>query len=431
MPPVDRKPPTRDASADRPSRGRVGVLAFALAAAALVGHPDAYGLTPAELVGPDLQPQVVSLAGIRDGRISFFDQDRRLRNEPTGNFVQIRNLGIRPGNPQTNRSAVRDARPQPADPDAADQTIRLLDGQKLTGQWMGGDAAGSAIRFHHHLLGVVDLPLDDVAALSPADAPAPSRSDLAIDRITLLNGDQVTGFITRVLPDSVDIEPAGGEPLSLPRRSVRAIRFGNPPSEAHRPGVGEQLVVFRDGSRLLGGDLQITSDHLAFRPRIAGSDAAPLVLPLDDIARVDLVGSGWLLVDLASQRLRVTDGGEVFGVPMPPRTEAGDVLMNAPVAVEVALPPTATRLAATALLDLDAATVATDWADFEIIIPAADERQPAHRYRLNAENPVASINIPLAGLLQLRLDPGINGPILDRLRLTDAQLLLHDPIDEE
>ena len=87
--------------------------------------------------------------------------------------------------------------------------------------------------------------------------------------------------------------------------------------------------------------------------------------------------------------------------------------------VRYLLPPQAKRLAAEALVPLEARA----WADFEFIIRCDD--QEVFRQRMNADTPNAAINVPLRGSeLTIELTEGAHGPIQDRLRLNLPLLLL-------
>lgn len=417
----------RPAGGINPSRRAAAGLG--LAALVALAAPAA-ALTPAELVGPDLRPRAVSLAGIAEGQISFFDEDRRLRREPLEAYVQVRAIGGAAASGPVLESA------------APAWFLELMDGQRLVGDWLGASDDGG-ILWRHGALDEVSVPLEAarrVGRLGEAEAQprivsADGDAEVAQDEVVLSNGDRLRGFIAELGSEGLSIEPEGGsQAVTLSLERVVELRLANAASESQAPLPGDCLVELGDGSRLLASDLVVSGERAAFQPRVAPAGGL-IDLPLSQVRRIDFVGAGWQLVDLAGQPLAVTGGGDAFGVTRSPRVERADVLLHAPVDVDFTLPDTATRLAATAALDLDevSAMAPREWADFEVVIPAADADAGGvptaeTRYRLNQAHPVQSINLPVSGgKLLVRLESGVNGPVLDRLRLSDAVVLLKRP----
>jgi hypothetical protein len=149
-------------------------------------------------------------------------------------------------------------------------------------------------------------------------------------------------------------------------------------------------------------------------------------LPLEQVQRVDLTAGGYRLVDLTQLPREVVDGGETFGFAKPPRLSAGDLMLHAPVRLAIALPEGAVRFAATAVLDLTGVPADRhDWASSQLTVQDAEQVPLAPAQQIDAAHPTARFNLPVsAGRLILDLDPSVNGPILDRVRLTDAVILL-------
>ncbi len=74
----------------------------------------------------------------------------------------------------------------------------------------------------------------------------------------------------------------------------------------------------------------------------------------------------------------------------------------------------------------DAPPGIADWSDFQVVV--ASENSQEQRFEVSGRQPIVRINIPVAGRgLTIRLDPGVNGPILDRLLLRDAVILVRRP----
>ena len=425
------------------------LIAAGLGLAATLG-PAAHALVAAELLTPELQRVEIHLAGLRDGQLNFFDQNRRLRQQPAAAFVR---LILRPRDPEparpdanqitTTTPTIDTPAEPPADPPA--MRIELVDGQRYLGRWLGSANQGEAIVFQHDRLGQMTLPLDRLRRLTRLDTPADPAlasdpATAAADRAVMINGDQLEGFV-------VGLEPAGltllldgaAEPLTLPADRLASLTLANPLDAAANQG---DLITLRDGSRARIDGLSIRGDDVAFVPRLV-DDLAPVELPLSQVTQIDFTASGLRLIELADQPRRVTAGGEAFGLPLPPVVDAGQLRLHSPITLELDLPEGARRFAAEAELDLPA-DLPEDRRRFADLVLSVDEANtpdadtapdvtrspPARRFHLHADQPAASINLPLpAGqtTLTLRVDPAANGPVLDRLRLRDAVLLIDAP----
>ena len=311
---------------------------YALVGLLLAITPRSHAATPAVLVGPGLDSEPVTVVGLREGELSYFDAERRLRREPVSSFVQLR--GIEGGE-------VVGAKPQAVGGDVTDAAVpvrmgvlELVDGQRVVGSLTGpgaeadadaGEAgdAGDVLRWRHAVLGEVSVPLERVAAMTlSGDGDEPDAGGAATDRVMLVNGDAIDGFVEGVTPGAVSVIPGGIESgnaaVSLPLERVAAVRLANP---ADDPPAGADLVHLDDSSRVLGRKLVIQDEHLKLTPTIApqanaaefpDAEGRRVSLPLAGVQRIDFTGSGTRLIDLTRQPSEVAAGGEVFGTPMPP-----------------------------------------------------------------------------------------------------------------
>lgn len=377
--------------------GRFGIVALAL-----LGGGRLLAATPATLVGLELGSEPVSISALQDGLLVYFDTERRLCEAPLDQFVQLRDIGVeKPGA-------------------GGSPNIELLDGQRLTGQWQGG--TGEHFTWRHPAFGDLIVGLDDLLALTRVGEPVLSASGQ--DTVRLVNGDLLSGFVTAVEPTGFVMMPAGAaQTLVLPWDRVEAVRLASTPMELSSALDG---VVLVDGSRLQVGRIDIRDDRVELEVRLPGRPVQSVQLPMDAMTRIDFRAGGARLLDLGHQPMTVRAGGSVFGLPARPRVEADDIYLHAPVTVSFAVPASVGRFVATAELDRgsDLAPRVEAWADFEIVVRhgAGDSES---RYRLNGQSPRVQINLPVESgdELVIELDPGVNGPILDRLRLRDAVLL--------
>lgn len=397
---------TRDSAANHRALGVWRVIVVVLVGM-MLGAP-AFALTPATLVRPELDDQAISITSLRQGVLGYFDQQRRLQREQVNQFVQLRDIGGQ--QPRITENA---------------QVIELVDGQRLVGKWVNASAAGEAVIWQHPIIGDVSLQLEQIARITLAGSFEPGRWDmLSEDRVVLTNGDTMTGFIESVASESLTLTPDGSaEAIALPLGRIGSVALANP---AQQPTAGHQLVTLSDGSRLIVASVQIVGDRVELDAPLSSSDS-PVVLPLDQLAQIDFTASGYRLVELTQYPMQVS-GGEVFGLTLEPRVQGEDILMHAPVKVTFELPTTAQRFAGDAQLDTrdDAPPQMLDWADFELLVHHG-EPSP-HRLRLRGDQPSGRINLPITdATLVLELEPGVNGPILDRLRLRGGVILINDP----
>jgi len=410
----------------RGTRGRARRLAshvWALSASmtTLIGAGVALGDTPATLVGPDLLPRRVSVQGLGDGAVSYFDANKKYATQPMAGVVQMRDVG--------------DAEaPAPATAAAA-WVVELIDGQRLTGD-SAPAAEGQSLTWSHPLLGKVALKLDDLqsiaaagADLSPLDRPEPG------DRLLLANGDIVRGFVSGFKSGALEVKTQGGATVALPLERVKAVRFANP-SRAGRDG--SHMVWLDDSSRVSATELTIGEDQLKFESPLASAPAAApgseekkpaakrtVTMPLAKISRIDFASPSGRLVPLAGLAATTVGGGEVFGMAVAPRVKGDAVALHAPVTVKYELPAGAQRFAAEASLDTSNAAGADPvaWADFDVV--ASVDGKEMGRWNISGKNPIAAINFEAKGAaLTIELVPGINGPVLDRLKLSNAVVLV-------
>ncbi|MCE9589991.1 MAG: hypothetical protein K8S99_05650 [Planctomycetes bacterium] len=379
----------------------------------LVGFaaPLASAATSVALTGLDLQPRSVTLQGMDDREIGLFDASRKYATLPLDTVLVLTMLDtagapVKPDNPLNG-----------AEPSVAE----LIDGQRLVGSLIDADDQGQSVVWSSPLLPNVNVSvsLEKLSGLTLHGEPKEIEAGAA-DRVVLMNGDSVTGFVNRVFARSLQVQVEGAkEPVSLPLERVRAVRFA---AAGRRTGDGHR-VTLRDGSVLLTPTLSVSDDRLTIKPGLLGGK--DVTLDLVKVARIDVATPKGRLVDLATLAHETTSGGEVFGVAMPPTFRPGAVRMHAPVAVAFDLPRGAARFAARAELDgadVDPARLAA-WADTQLI--ATEDGKEIGRWRLNGAAASAQINIPVTGRrLTLELDPAHNGPVLDRVILIEPVVLV-------
>jgi hypothetical protein len=358
----------------------------------------ARAVEPAVLIDAELHRRQIKFVTLGHGELTYFDDARRLQREAAQQFVSLQ---------FTERQLPADA---VADEDGNGAMVQLGDGQVFRGQMTGVDDEGR-LKWQTAHFGELHFKLDDVARVVMIDAQQPIRADqqgvVANDRVVLRNGDVVSGFVAALKSDGLILQVEQQE-LMLAWDRVAQVMLPNPIRRS--PGTWVRLT---DGSRVLIDQVTLDSTRLAGQVR-GQAVTAPraMVLAVEFADRHQLVPIGSLEPVLRS-------GGQVFGVPMPPRKAGDQLALHAPMTVEFTLPAAARRFAAEASLDPQG----LDWADLNLIV--ADAKGQLEKVHLDGKRPHAEINVQLHGdRLTLTVDEGANGPVFDRLMLHDAWVLV-------
>ena len=351
--------------------------------------PAAQAAVDADLIDRQLQRRSIRFVSYADGQIRYFDADRQLRTSDVQPFVALRLL-------RENMES-----------EESPGSLWLVDGHVIHGHLDGVNDEGHLV-WQSGLLGRLMVPLDQVriiykgAARTPVDVPA------GTDRIMLVNGDVLVGYVSNIASDTIAIDTAQ-RTVQVPWARVASVRLGNAPRP--RPGVWVRLV---DGGYVRLDHLRIDPDTVAG----IGFDGRAVSFPARKLEQVDFAEQE-RLVPLGDMPRQIVSGGEVFGVPMPPRMDADAADLHAPIVVRFELPPGASRFAA------DVALASSDHAWADMVLSIVDEKGDLLKQRLNRDQPSARINIAVrSGELTVRLDEGVNGPVQDRLRLTNAFVLI-------
>jgi len=355
----------------------------------------AHAVEPAALIDADLKRHAVKFVTLGDGVLTYFDNNRRLQRQQADRFVTL--------------TFQRELSDQALSLTGASM-VQLGDGQVFRGEPAGVDEQGR-LQWETEHFGVMTFKLDDVARVTTTDQPPAlpleHQKTTADDRVVLTNGDVVSGFVAALKNDGLVLQVEQQE-LTLGWDRVAQIILPNPIRRS--PGVWARLV---DGSQVRIDEPAMDSSALA--GQVAGR---AIRLPHDRVHALEFA-TQHQLVRLGQLEPTRRSGGEVFGVPMPPKRAGEQLALHAPVTIEYQLPAGVKRFAASAALDPQG----LDWADLNLVI--ADGRGELARHHLNADQPTVSINVELRDRkLILTLDEGLNGPVFDRLTLRDAYLLV-------
>ncbi|MEM8782480.1 MAG: hypothetical protein AAGE65_06430 [Planctomycetota bacterium] len=428
---------------------RIGV-GLAVFGALLVGS--ARGVTPATLTDAQLRDRPVRVVSIDDGVAALYDAAGVLRQRAIRDIVRLTFT------PPALETPVKEAAAPDAEPARAFWALTLTDGQR----WVGvpapppGAAAADTLRWTHAALGVVAVPLERVQRVDRVDVdrdrPSPHRqtwSDGASaapldDTATLRNGDVLSGFVAALDDNGLTLETDTGD-VTLTWDALSSVRLANP---AQPVFAAEDVFELRDSSRVHARAARLDETHAHITPTLVADtlglprqsvvdDDARRAVPITDVAQIDFAASGYRLIDLTTLPPRVgDDAGNAFGLSFPPKLvldphDGPQAWVHAPVALDFDLPARAraVRLAGRATLTLPArlAPDAAALADATLVV--ADDAGDALNRPLPPDTPLP-FTVPLdATSLQLRVEPGPNGPALDRVRLDRLRLLLQ--LDED
>lgn len=401
-------------------------------ATALVPCASASAARPITLLSAELRTREVTLHSISGNDLRFFDEDRTLRTEKLADFLQIR-FSSRNDDAATPATAPRTNAVEP-NLEASDEKppvrmfVDLTDGQRLLCIWRAAENDGQALRYQLDGVNINGLvTLDDILALR-FHRDVQFTANIEEDEIVLANGDRMRGFVLALHQDAIEFQPVvNGSDLPvahLPLDRLGGVQLANQPKAN---GGRTHRIWLRSGMRLSATALIADTGMglVTINAPLPGIETE-LVFTVAAVERIDIASAHGRLMALSDLPHRVVSGGEVFGRPWLPRIAGLSVQLHAPIVLEYDLPTGASRLSADAHLDVPEGSGATtgfpEWADFKLDITNAGESFTHH---FTLASPDAEVNIPLhGGILSITLDEAANGPVMDRLRLDNAVLLV-------
>lgn len=310
----------------------------------------------------------------------------------------------------------------------------LADGRRLPGDYdhrLMDDAPPDHIRWRHPWLGVLDVPLEQIASIAfiaSAAPPAPAAGDV----IRLENGDALTGFILEI-NSAIGFELEDGGRIDIPIHRVESLSLVNPPAVPNgmRLWFDDGTVIGARSARF-GDDRVLRIDGPLLSP-MAGSDESPSDLKRLELAHLRAIElRPAALVGLAELDDPTVERIEPrYVLPKPQRLSSDSpagldaVAISGPIKATWTLPrgaqgseAAASRFAARAVLPESARA----YGCVELII--AVDGDEVFRARIDGEHPVREINVPLAGrTLSITLASAGDGPVQDVIHLQRPMIL--------
>lgn len=364
------------------------------------------------LVDDQLQYQSVNLESVTQTSIGFFDQNLSYQQLPRDRVLQLRDI---------HEQAM-----QAVQPSKQKGLLVLTDGQQFVGR-MDLSAIKktsddqSAVHWFSPILGALAVPLDDVKSISFSQLLEvdPKQTD---DQIELANGDQLKGFVLGLTAKTLELELADqstGTKIALGQ--IKSIVLANPRKLLSH---AIERLYFVDGSIMyckiseLGRDMFYVSQTQWH---------ANVKIPSREIARVDLASTRYQLLSLTQQNFELLEGAQAFGVDFPPKILHDKIQLHAPTTIRFDLPHGVVRFAVDAQIDWQAADPprARKFSDFILHVYLDDLE--VFKQQFNAKAQSHRINLPITPnnkRLTLKITPGLNGPVMDRLRLTEPVLMI-------
>jgi|GEM_PF-6129479 len=136
--------------------------------------------------------------------------------------------------------------------------LLLQDGQRVVGAFVNQPGP---MRWRSGLLGAMDLDLERVRGIGPLDHPVPSGGTQ--DRVLLVNGDRVEGFVEEIsMERGVRIRDGGGQESGSWHTlgAVKAIELAERPADPDQ--AAGWTVWLDDGSRVRVDTWRLESDRL-------------------------------------------------------------------------------------------------------------------------------------------------------------------------
>lgn len=312
--------------------------------------------------------------------------------------------------------------------DHASGLLRLTDGQVfpgLPGASVGETSAEETLSWGSDALGALQIPIEDVrqVVLRAGVVRAAGASKGAADTVLLVNGDRVEGFIASV-GDAWAVEREG-RVTTIEASRIAGGWFSNPPEAS-----SGTWVWLTDGTAMSVHSIRVDEEGKAqVAPDLTPEGA--LQIGADQVRGVSFATQR--LQPLARMEFATVPGGGGgggggrlgtpvrVGDPASAALFAADIEFPSPMRTSWTMPPNASRLIASAQMP----PASRVWGDCELVLSRGGVE--LLRERMTGSSGVLEINLDLGsgdGPLEITVEPGPDGPILDRVFLRRAMVIV-------
>ncbi|WP_145072813.1 hypothetical protein [Poriferisphaera corsica] len=382
-----------------------------------------------------LREQRVYLKGVNDGEIVYLDAQRRLYKRSIDKFVRLEEVSER-------------ELEIPVDVGV----IEFVDGQRIRGKISVGDATDEGGFYWECMIGDRWEKQAEISAFEQAvgvnqreqDVEEGYRERIAVnldevrritfggepneivvgaeDVLVMKNGELIRGFVIEAKGDVFRFQMEDAEEaMDVGIGQVRAISLMNQVMEGDR---GEYVVNMKDGGRFYANSLRMSDKVVGMEISLTGQGERSVEVPLEMVGEIDVLKSGFRLAYLSEMDVVVEEPSVVFGKSYRHEISQRVMKLHAPLSLRFDLPRGVVRLGGIVELDEDEdVPQLAGWADMNVVFRGNGYEK---KYRLNGEARRHDIEVNLEGKREVfvELDEGLNGPVLDRMRLLDAKLLI-------
>jgi hypothetical protein len=349
--------------------------------------------------------------------------------DPMGNIAVIRPPAVMAGG---RIRLVPKAQPAAVEPEKAKEVkldgpgwLWLTDGQRLKATFKG-PAAGELMSFNSDSLGAFNVPVDKVARFWPMTLVEPLTGAEGQDTLLLANGDRVSGFMESLDEKGFKFKAQGADaPVTLVPAQVAGFLLANPPAAG---SLGSVLVTLGSGEILGAASIKVSEEKVSLMVSLIQRAAAgeALEMTLGDVATIDFFGPAGRLVALKDIPWQTVDGADFLGTRNTPVENAMGTLFQAPVAVRYALPAGSARIVFTAgaWYPPGSQDLSKKWTRFDAGLQMGGQKSPVWTGRFEFGKQERVVLEARPGPMDLVLGEGDNGPVLDRLLVSEAYVLV-------
>lgn len=250
----------------------------------VLGHAQLAAGTPWTLTTADFESRQVELVGLSEqGVVVAGQQGGQRETVPLGRFLELSRPPAKAVGAGVSAATTRPA---------AGFTLVLASGDRLGGT--PGGIEGETLAWESPVVGRISVSLREVRAIMRPVAGAatgqPAEEAPTEDRLTLGNGDVVSGVVSGMAEGAIQVAQQGGGTTPVPLEAVQSIVFAAAPGGAGKQqGADARGRGFRvrlaDGSSLVAPVVAVEGEQV----RLTLRDGSKRDLPLSAVGGIEQV----------------------------------------------------------------------------------------------------------------------------------------------
>ena len=392
-----------------------------------------FAMKPVILLDKHLNQNKAYLNAIKDGKVYYYDKQRRMHDQSIDQFVHIYSVNIEEAYIPSDIGIIEFVDGQQILGKLSEYQHHSEDGFLwecyIGGEWVKkndyrlGNDLQSDSEYRYGMIKKIPVSLNEVSRMSFTGKLFDNRSE-EHDLIKLRNGEIIRGYLMNVEEDHFLFQLADQElTIKIDIDQVEALNLLNAHSQSKSYAYS---VLLNDGSKVLANYLSISQDKMKLGLSLTGQGTEKVEMPIGVVKEINNLSSGYRLQYLAKMDYEIGEPSVVFGKSYRLQFLDCDIQMHAPMTLRYRLPEGAVKMSGVVEMDeQDDLPQLSKWADMNLILRKM-RLGKSYRFHLNHENPKHEFTIDLLGEKELviELDPGMNGPVLDRMIMRDAVLLV-------